>query len=228
MTIESSQRILVIEDNEDTAQTIRAYLVHFGYHCDVVHSGVTGLELFGRHGYHLVLLDVMLPDLDGFAVCRQIRQQSQVPVIMLTAKVGEEDLVAGLDCGADEYVKKPYSNKELMARIKAHLRRHPVTDNRQVLGPYTHDKQAREISTGGHPLDLTKTEYLIFQQLLSAPGRVFSREQLFLAAFDTAHDSFERTVDVHIHNLRKKIAGSGVADHGIQAVYGVGYKLVLS
>ena len=225
----TTPNILVIEDNIDTAQNIKLYMQHNKFHCDVVHSGAKGVVQFQQNQYHLVILDWMLPDLNGVAVCRQIREVSQVPVIMLTAKVSDNDLVEGLEAGADEYVKKPYSNKELVARVKAHLRRHGTTgqDDKQVIGSFTLSRSNCTISINQQPLTLTKTEYVIMQSLLEAPEKVFSREQLFNIAFGDSHESIDRTIDVHLHNLRKKIRQAGLKDHGIQSVYGLGYKWLI-
>lgn len=223
-----NSKILVIEDNIDTAQTIKLYMQHNEFDCDIVHSGAKGLLMFEQGSFDLVILDRMLPDLNGVLVCEHIRQSSNVPIIMLTAKVSDSDLVDGLTAGADEYVKKPYSNKELVARVKAHLRRSEGRNETHTLGFFTLDKQACTVSVSGQVMTLTKTEYLIMQCLLLSPGQVFSRDQLFETAFGNTHESIDRTVDVHLHNLRKKIVNAGQKQHGIQSVYGLGYKLVLS
>ncbi len=225
--------ILLIEDNLETAKTIKLYLEHSQYQCDLESSGEQGLAAFFRKSYGLVILDRMLPDLNGVAVCEGIRERSDVPIIMLTAKVSDDDLIDGLNAGADEYVKKPYSNKELVARVNAHLRRSGIQANSPRepvvrVGPYSLNVRDTAIFSNDVALPLTKTEYLIFEKLLKSPSQVFSREQLFLAAFDAAHDSIDRTVDVHLHNLRAKIKRTGLKDHGIQSVYGVGYRLDVS
>ena len=228
--------ILVIEDNIDTAQNIKLYMEHNGFNCTVVHCGLLGVEAFVKGGHDLVVLDRMLPGLDGIAVCKQIRKLSNVPIIMLTAKISDHDLVDGLSSGADEYVKKPYSNKELIARVKAHLRRSEslvaVTEDVVHIADYSINKRACIIQFNQQTLTLTKTEYLILAKLLSSPRQVFTREQLFLAAFDSTHESIDRTIDVHLHNLRHKVAKiasqSNNTKHGIKSVYGMGYKLDIS
>ena len=194
-------------------------------HCALAHSGAEGIAQFTAGKFDLVILDVMLPDGDGYQVCNKIRQHSDVPIIMLTAKVQDDDLALGLETGADDYIRKPYSNKELVARVKAHLRRHVNKEQQTVVGPYLHDKLSQSITVQGSQLDLTRTEYKLMVHLLCSPGQVFSREQLFLTVFEHTHESFERTIDVHLHNLRKKIAQAGLAQHGIKSVYGMGYKL---
>jgi len=226
----SDPHILLIEDNPETAKTIKLYMEHNQFDCDIESSGAKGVTAFFRKHYDLVILDRMLPDLNGVAVCERIRKQSGVPIIMLTAKVADDDLIDGLQAGADEYVKKPYSNKELVARVKSHLRRsargadEPFSSVARV-GPYVLNVETCAILSNEKQLPLTKTEYLIFEKLLQSPGQVFSRDQLFLAAFDASHESVDRTVDVHLHNLRGKISKSGLKDHGIKSVYGIGYKL---
>ena len=232
----TAPNILVIEDNIETAKNIKLYLEHNQLCCDLVHSGTEGVEAFFAKQYDLVILDRMLPDLNGVAVCEKIRKESDIPIIMLTAKITDNDLIDGLGAGADEYVKKPYSNKELVARVKAHLRRSESNNNSvnrgnqssQNIGYYVLNSKACTIKSNEKELALTKTEYLIFEKLLNFPGQVFSREQLFLCAFDSSHESIDRTVDVHLHNLRAKINKSGVEQHGIKSVYGLGYKLDIS
>jgi DNA-binding response OmpR family regulator len=226
----SDPHILLIEDNPETAKTIKLYMEHNQFRCDIESSGAKGVTAFFRKHYDLVILDRMLPDLNGVAVCERIRKQSGVPIIMLTAKVTDDDLIDGLQAGADEYVKKPYSNKELVARVKSHLRRSARGADESFssvarVGPYVLNVETCAILSNETQLPLTKTEYLIFEKLLKSPGQVFSRDQLFLAAFDASHESVDRTVDVHLHNLRGKISKSGLKDHGIKSVYGIGYKL---
>ena len=219
------KNILVIEDSRETAENIRLYLHHNKFNCDIAYSGLDGYRLFQNNTYHMIILDVMLPDLDGISVCKMIRESSDVPVLMLTAKVTDLDLVNGLDCGADDYMKKPYSNKELIARIKAHLRRYSPLSSNKNIGPFTLNRSAQTININNECLDLTKTEYRILLCLLNSPQKKLSREQLFLSAFDQTSESYERTVDVHLHNLRKKIAQTGQSKDVIKSVYGIGYQL---
>lgn len=220
----TAYRVLVIEDNEETAKNIRLYLTHHGYQCQLTHSGAAGLAMFAQERFHLIILDIMLPDLNGYEVCERVRQKSDIPIIMLTAKVTDGDLVHGFEQGANDYVKKPYSNKELMARVKAHLRGYAPENEPQQIGPFALDKEKCLISFEKTPLKLTKTEFLLFQCLLEAPGRVFSRDHLCTVCFADTHESIDRTVDVHVHNLRKKILRAGLKKHGVTSVYGLGYK----
>lgn len=218
-------KILVVEDNVDTATNIRLFLEHNDYLCELVHSGTAAIEQFVPTEHDLVILDIMLPDLSGHEVCSYIRKISTVPIIMLTAKVTDQDLSNGLDIGADDYIRKPYSNKELIARVKAHLRRyHNLTDSNKT-GSYEISNINQSIKVNEVELALTVTEYKLMAMLLASPGRIFSREQLYLAVFENTHDSLERAIDVHLHNLRKKIQKAGLREHGIKSVYGSGYKL---
>ena len=218
------QRILVFEDNVETARNIRLYLEHHGYHCEISHTGSAGLALLLKEHFHLVILDIMLPDMDGYRICERIRRSSDLPIIMLTARVEDRDLVKGLGRGADDYIKKPYSNKELVARVQAHLRRYAPKGDQARVGPFEWCPGDRRIRHGDRDLGLTKTEYLLFQCLLQAPGRIFSRDQLCDICFDEHGENLDRTIDVHIHNLRKKITAAGLKRHGIKTVYGLGYK----
>ena len=223
----AKQHILIIEDNAETTKNIRLYLEHHGFACLVAHLGSAGLALLEQSAIDLVILDVMLPDMSGLEVCRRIRTRSKVPVIMLTARVGSGDLVDGLDSGADEYVKKPFINKELVARVKAHLRRTPARQAPRKAGPFEICPEKHQVLLDQRNLDLTKTEFMLFQALLSAPERVFSRERLCAICGDEAQIAVDRAVDVHIHNIRKKVSAAGLKDHGITSVYGLGYKWVM-
>ena len=179
MTIESSQRILVIEDNEDTAQTIRAYLVHFGYHCDVVHSGVTGLELFGRHGYHLVLLDVMLPDLDGFAVCKRLKDSgNDTPVIFLTARDGIDDKLQGFELGADDYLTKPFEVDELVARIKVLAKRQVKTAKCFELDSLVIDYPRRQVVRADREVPLSVSQWQLLTLLARHSPNLVSKQDI--------------------------------------------------
>lgn len=219
-------RILVVEDNPETSKNIRLYLQHHGYQCQCTSSGSAGLALALEGDFNLVILDVMLPDLNGYEVCRRIKAVLNLPVIMLTARTEDMDLVNGFNCGADDYLKKPYSNKELMARVANLLRRHQVR-NPTTAGPFRWDEQACQAWVNKVALPLTKTEFQILHTFLKSPGRVYSRDHLFQQCFDQASESSDRTVDVHVHNLRKKIVKAGLEKHGISSVYGLGYKWML-
>ncbi len=207
------------------------FLEHQGYSCVCAKTGDQGLTNFESFKPDLVLLDRMLPDGDGVKSCQQIRRVSDIPILMLTGKVSSQDLVDGLEAGADEYIKKPFSHVELMARIKAHLRRTKAckqTHTIKTVGKYQIDAEAKQISFAKHKLKLTKTEFDLLSRLLSYPERVFTREQLFTAVFNYNAESSDRTVDVHLHNVKRKISAISQSHHGITAIYGVGYKLSLA
>lgn len=221
----NNQLILIVEDNLETAKNIQLFLTHHGYQCHLATTGKSAIEHASQNTYDLIVLDVMLPEGNGLIVCKTIRMTSNVPIIMLTAKVEEKDLISGLNAGADDYIKKPYSNKELVARIKTHLRRYLGTEDILQVGPYTLNKESRSVSANGHVLKLTRTELELLSLLLNQPNRVYSREHLISLACPHPEESFDRTVDVHFHNIRRKIKTTGLAEHGISAVYGIGYKL---
>jgi DNA-binding response OmpR family regulator len=178
----------------------------------------------------LIILDLLLPGLDGQEVCRRIRQRSQVPIIMLTALRGESVTLRGLELGADDYITKPFSPRELMARVRAVLRRtdgpQPADPPMMQLGPLRILPDRHEAVVGTAPLALTPAEFALLVALAGEPGRILSRQQLIDAAFGDDFDGFERTIDVHIKNLRSKMAAAGLPETaGIATVYGFGYKL---
>ncbi|RJQ55816.1 MAG: DNA-binding response regulator [Actinobacteria bacterium] len=225
------QTILIVEDNENIAEGVRAYLENEGYKAIVAADGEAALQLFSTESFDLVVLDLMLPKVDGLEVCRRIRSKSEVPVIMLTAKVEETDRLVGLELGADDYVGKPFSVRELVARIRAVLRRVNRTGSvaRAHIehGPLTIDTERHEASCGGARLDLTHSEFVLLSLLASHPGRVFSRARLVEELHGTSYDGYERTIDMHVANLRKKLRGAG-AEGLIQTVIGAGYKIGVS
>nr|WP_279382621.1 response regulator transcription factor [Acanthopleuribacter pedis] len=219
---------MIVEDNVETARNICLYMEHHGFSCQVTASGAAAVALAKQMPFDLVILDVMLPDLDGFSVCEQIRAQSDMPIIMLTARAESGDLVEGLQRGADEYVKKPYSNKELVARVKAHLRRRQPAATARRIGPFEIDDAAFSARCLDQSLRLTRTEFRLLAAMVRAPERVFSRDQLCRLGLEDPAASGDRGIDVHIHNLRRKITHAGLVNHGITAVYGLGYKWVPS
>ncbi|UTW58798.1 response regulator transcription factor [Kordiimonas sp. SCSIO 12603] len=222
--------VLVAEDNWDTAENLRLYLEHHNMRCITARNGTDAIRLFEQQKPGLVILDWMMPERDGVEVCAHIRRKSQIPIIMVTARITPDDLVVGLEAGADEYVKKPFEHKELIARIKAHLRRQhfkPVSDETGALGPWRWHELNKQIFYCDQELALTKTEYQLLMILLKSPERIFTREQLFVAVFGYDSESSDRTVDVHLHNARKKLNQIDREQHGISSVYGVGYKMKL-
>jgi len=225
----ASGPILVVEDDRATAELVRLYLVRDGYSVVVAADGAEGLRLARERKPNLIVLDLMLPKMDGLELCRTLRADSNVPIIMVTARVEEEDRLTGLDLGADDYVTKPFSPRELVARVRAVLRRtgreageaEPET---LLQGDIAADMAAREVTVGGEPLHLTATEFHLLVLFMEAPGRVLSREQIIQGAFGNAFEGFDRTVDTHISNLRKKLSEVSGGKQYVHTVYGMGYR----
>lgn len=219
--------ILVIEDDHKTVELIRLYLERDEYRVLEANDGRAGLEMARRARPDLIVLDLMLPRLDGLEVCRLVRGESDIPIIMLTARVTEEDKLIGLDMGADDYVTKPFSPRELMARIRAVLRR--VTEEKKLksaqcsAGDLQVDFVRQRVTLQGTLVHLTRREFKLLEILINEPGRVFSRLDLLEEVFGFDYGGLERTVDVHIMNLRKKIEPDPEHPRYIQTIYGAGY-----
>lgn len=226
-------RILVVEDNLETQALLLRYLRSAGFECTGASDGRSGLRAATEDRPDLVLLDVMLPELDGFSVCRRLRREVGVPVILLTARVEEGDRVEGLELGADDYVTKPFSPRELVARIRAVLRRtrQPNEPERLTCGGLVLDGASRAAAVGEQELALTRTEFDLLWTLAGQPGRVFEREELNERLGRDDGPSVGRAVDTHVANLRRKLA-SATGDGGpaveLETVYGVGYRLSVS
>jgi len=225
-------RILVVDDDAKTVASVRLYLEHAGFQVDTAGDGRAALDRARADPPpDLVVLDRMLPHLDGLAVCRLVRGESGIPVILLTARTSEADRLEGLDLGADDYISKPFSPRELVARVRAVLRRTlPEEPEILAVGALTMDSGRREVTLGKRTVDLTPREYAILTALARAPGRVFSREELRDRAFGSDSDALERTVDAHIVKLRRKLAGAGdiAGAPRVETVFGVGYRLATS
>jgi len=218
-------RILIVEDEITLAEVVRDYLLAQGMSVDMLSTGTGTVELAQAEKYDLVILDLMLPGVDGLTICRELRKASDVPIIMATAKVEEIDRLLGLELGADDYMCKPYSPRELVARVRAILRRRPtigVSDNPATTARLVIDGDKWQATLDGTQLDLTRRELAVLQALVARPGRVFSRDQLLSLAFPDDTEVFDRTVDSHIRNMRRKIASVSTWDP-IRSVYGVGY-----
>ncbi len=223
----AAPRILIVEDDPKIAEVMRLYLEHGGYAAEVVADGRAGLERARQAPPALVLLDVMLPGLDGFAVCRALRASSDVPVLLVTARAEEEDRLAGLELGADDYIVKPFSPRELVARVRAVLRRSatgdpsgpPIARHGVVLDPRTRETRVR-----GAAVALTAREFALLHALMRAPGRAFSRDALIAHALGDEFDGLHRTIDVHVRNLRRKIERDPAHPVLIETVNGVGYR----
>lgn len=218
-----SARILIVEDESDLAAIVADYVVAAGYAAEVIGDGKAALESAARAMPDLIVLDLMLPGLDGLAVCRALRAFSEVPILMLTARVEEVDRLLGLEAGADDYLCKPFSPRELVARIKAILRRVQAGEAGQPLARI--DDAARSIRIGAQMLDLTPSEYNLLAALLRRPGTAYSRTQLLDIVRCDNLDVNDRTIDTHIKNLRRKLAVVLPGVEVIHSIYGVGYRV---
>lgn len=220
--------ILVVDDDRKTVDLIRLYLEKDGYRVLVAYDGRRAIEIARNRRPGLIILDLMLPKVDGLDVCRLLRAESNVPIIMLTAKTTEDDKLEGLDIGADDYVTKPFSPRELVARVRAVLRRgmaEEVSGPSQIqLGNLEVDFVRHEARVEGTSVHLTPKEFTLLEIMIKQPGRVYSRLELLELAFGFDYQGFERTVDVHVMNLRKKIEPDPTQPRYVHTVYGVGYK----
>jgi DNA-binding response OmpR family regulator len=229
-----STRLLLVEDDEKFCRLLKAYLTPLGYDVDVSHDGRDGLVKAQTGGHAAVILDVMLPGMGGFDILRELRRTSQVPVLMLTALGDEVDRIAGLEIGADDYLPKTFSTRELLARLRSVLRRSAITTAARQeskaaplsLGPLWMDRAARTATLDDTPLSLTKVEFDLLHALVEAPGRVRSREQLLLAAADRDFEAFDRSIDVHVSSLRKKLGDDPKAPKWIETIRGIGYRML--
>lgn len=221
-----SKRILIIDDEPKIVEICRDYLKAAGFDVVSALDGPGGLEKWRREKPDLVILDLMLPGMDGLDVCREIRKEGSTPVIMLTARVEETDKLIGLELGADDYITKPFSPRELVARVRTVLRRVQADATAEVIraGGITLDRTRFTVTVQDHSLSLTPTEFEILATLASQPGRIFSRSQLLVAVHGVSFESYERAIDSHMRNLRKKLAATAVGRELITTVHGVGYK----
>lgn len=218
--------VLLVEDEESIGSLVRTYLGRDGYRVVWVRTGEEALVEFMRHPVRIVVLDIGLPDVDGFEVCRRLRAQSTVPILMLTARDEEPDRVAGLELGADDYVPKPFSPRELVARVKAILRRaEPGPRERRIeLDGIVVDVDGREVTVDGQAVELTAKEFDLLTYFLESPGIVHSRDRLLDRVWGMSYPGGTRTVDVHVGQLRRKLGRPEL----IRTVRGAGYKAVSS
>jgi len=218
--------VFVVEDEVQIARILGDYLLKAGFEVEIFGDGQSALDRFSECPPDLILLDLMLPEVDGLTVCREIRKVSEVPIIMITAKVEEVDRLLGLELGADDYICKPFSPREVVARAKANLRRWPVNGHSEPAAPsgLTHQPQTQRYLYDGIPIPLTNTEYKILALMHASPGRVYSRAQLLDLCYDPDQDVSDRAIDSHVKNLRKKLRGIHPANDLIHSVYGVGYR----
>ncbi len=218
-------KILLIDDDTELCALLHEYLQAQGFETRAAHTGPAGLEAALDPAIDLVVLDVMLPGSDGFEVLRRLRAQSRVPVLMLTARGEEVDRIVGLEIGADDYLPKPFNPRELVARIRAILRRGeaPPTPGRIRVQDVELDPGARTVARAGKPIDVTTLEFDILEQLMRAAGRVLSRDQLMDALYDRPATPFDRSIDMHISHLRRKLESAGPPAPLIKTIRGVGY-----
>ena len=224
----TKRKILVVDDDHKIVDIVRLYLEKDGYRVLVAYDGLEALELARQKQPDLIVLDLMLPGMDGLDVCRILRTETEVPIIMLTARTTEEDKLVGLELGADDYVTKPFSPRELVARVRTVLRRvgkeAPQGPAELRFADLLIDRRSHEVRVRGELVPLTPTEFKLLEVLAGEPGRAFTRLELLDRVFGYDFEGFERTVDVHVKNLRKKIEQDPTQPTYVKTVYGVGYK----
>lgn len=226
----SKKKILVVDDEFNIVDVIKSYLENCGYIVLVAYNGVKAIEIFEKENPSLIILDLMLPDINGQDVCKTIRKRSSIPILMLTARVQEEDLLKGLDVGADDYMTKPFSPKELVARVGALLRR--SGGERLPLSGLLHfnddqiviDTLKQEVRKNGIVVNLTPIEYKLLLTLAKYPLKVFTRDELINNVFSHDFNGYDRTIDTHIKNLRQKIEIDSKKPEYIITVHGTGYR----
>lgn len=228
----TGMKILIVDDDKKLCRLMADYLEPMGYHVDAAHSGTEGLEMILGGGYHAVILDVMMPEMDGLEVLQRVRRESDIPILMLTARGEETDRIVGLEMGADDYLPKTFSSRELLARLRAVTRRYRVSerqtdplseDESMVFGDLRIDTNARTVRLGSETLNLTPIEYELLIRLAQARGRVLTRDQLLDAVAGRSYEVFDRSVDVHISSLRRKLGEDPRNSTFIQTVRAVGY-----
>jgi DNA-binding response OmpR family regulator len=224
-----AQTILIVDDHANVRTLIKEYLTELGYRVVSAGDGAAALAAAGREPIDLILLDVMMPNLDGFEFIKIYRKDHGVPIILLTARLAESDKVLGLELGADDYVTKPFGMQELVARIRAVLRRSAASNsaapaNTIRLGDLLVNRDAHSVIVSGQLVTLTPSEFALLETLLESPGRVFSRELLLERLQGNDYEGIERTIDVHIRNLRKKIEPDPTQPRYIKTVFGIGYR----
>ena len=228
----SNMKILIVDDDKKLCRLVADYLEPMGYAVEAAHNGAQGLERVLKGDYHAVILDVMMPQMDGFEVLKRLRRESDIPVIMLTARGEETDRIVGLEMGADDYLPKTFSSRELLARLRAVTRRYSRFDppaasagenNLLAFGDLQVDLSARTVRLGAETLSLTPLEYDLLASLVKSSGRVLSRDQLLDAVAGRSYDVFDRSVDVHISSLRRKLGEDPRNPRFIQTVRTAGY-----
>lgn len=220
-----SKKILIVDDEQHILDTISAYLKTEGYQVLSAHNGRDAVFIFRHEAPDLIIMDVMMPEMNGWEAARMIRKESAVPLIFLTARVDDIDQITGLEIGADDYISKPFSPRVVVARVRALLRRagddSPSSENRVRVGELELNPETHLVTQAGQRIDLTPSEFSLLQTLMTRPGRVFTRMELLDIMGGEAYAAYERTIDVHIKNLRNKIDNADL----IETVYGVGYRM---
>ncbi|MFP3040666.1 response regulator transcription factor [Treponema primitia] len=229
--MDTKTAILVIDDEKKIVEIVKSYLEKDGYRALTAANGTEALRLLQENQVSLILLDLMLPGLTGEEICRKVRESSDIPIIMMTAKVEEENIIHGLSIGADDYVTKPFRPRQLMARIAAVLRRSGLAGDGTpqkrgkvyFFGPLTVDTENKRVTKREQPLSLTPNEYKILALLLSRPQKIFTRDEI-IEAINNDYDGIDRNIDVHVSNLRKKIEDEPKSPRFIMSIYGMGYR----
>lgn len=224
------QRILVVDDDREVVRLMKAYLEQAGFEVLVAYDGETAIHALRREKPDLLLLDLMLPDRDGYDITRFVRSQpdlAQIPIIMLTARVDDTDKIVGLEMGADDYVTKPYNPREVVARVRARLRSYStVIQQTLTAGDLEMDLGRREVKVAGREVELTPSEYNILKALMERAGYVLTRDELISRGLGMDYEGIDRTLDSHIRNLRGKIEPDSKNPQYIETVYGIGYRLI--
>lgn len=222
--------ILVVDDEKKICEFVKAYLDKEGYDIDIVYDGKTAIDYFDKNKYDIIVLDRMLPDISGEEVCRYIRKKSDTPIVMLTAKIEDEDRIEGFNLGCDDYLCKPFNVKELVLRVKAILKRSFKNSERSMLkfkDELEIDTESHDVKVRGEYIILTNTEYKLLLMMASNPNKVYTRIELLEAINEGYYERLDRAIDNHIKNLRQKIELDSRNGKIIQTVYGVGYKFGL-
>jgi DNA-binding response OmpR family regulator len=225
------KKILIIEDEKKLNKLISDYLSSVGFKTISAYDGLSGIRLMEKHWPDLIVLDIMLPAVDGIDITRRIREYSDIPIIIVTAKTAESDKLIGLETGADDYMTKPFSMKELAARIRAVLRRGESRNSQknEIIikdQDIVMDTEKRTVSRDGKNIELTSVQFEILKKMMLQPGRVFTRMELLNTFQSEAFEGYERTIDVHIKNIRKALERNPSKPEYVQTVWGVGYKMV--
>ena len=231
MTSETQNaKILIVDDDRELGEMLREFLAPDHFELSICLSGEEGLQALQEDGFELLILDIMLPGASGIEILRQLRQSSDIPVIMLTARGDDVDRILGLEFGADDYISKPFNPRELLARIKAILRRAGAGASRQrrvSIGAIELDSGSRRVTAGRETIRLTGTEFELLRSLAESPGEVVDKEQLSRQALGRRYLPYDRSIDTHISNVRRKLADAGVKSPSIQSQRGVGYCLIV-